>query len=141
MWTYWDGKIMEEASDGTYHLFASRWPESAGFGDWPNAVAVHAVSNATLMGSYIPDARPPFTMDGGKGQNVTGCDSQRRELRHSHVRTRLRKCRHHVREHVPRPRSRDRGPTRDHQLQRQRLQHGYEIWENQSLWQNATATS
>lgn len=71
-WTYWDGKIMEETSDGSYHLFASRWPESAGFGDWPNAVAVHAVSNATLMGSYIPDANPPFTMDGGKGQNVTG---------------------------------------------------------------------
>ena len=74
MWTYWDGKIMQEASDGTYHLFASRWPEtsSAGFNDWPNAVIVHAKSNSTLMGSYIPDAASPITENGGKGQNVVG---------------------------------------------------------------------
>jgi hypothetical protein len=71
LWTYWDGKILEGA-DGTFHIFASRWAASQGFNDWPNALVVHGVSNGTLMGSYIPDAASPFTVDNGKGQNVTG---------------------------------------------------------------------
>jgi hypothetical protein len=70
LWTYWDGQILEQG--GTYHIYASRWAASTNFNNWPNALVVHAVSNGTLMGSYIPDADPPFTYDNGKGQNVTG---------------------------------------------------------------------
>ncbi len=68
-WTYWDGVILKN-TDGTYHMFAGRWPASKGFNDWPNSVGVHAVSNAALMGSYVPSTAATFTS--GKEQNVTG---------------------------------------------------------------------
>jgi MYXO-CTERM domain-containing protein len=68
-WTYWDGVILKN-TDGTYHMFAGRWPASKGFNDWPNSVGVHAVSNGTMIGSYIPSTAATFTS--GKEQNVTG---------------------------------------------------------------------
>src|SRR5580692_6538163 len=43
---YWDGKILR-TSDGAYHLFASRWPGSAGFNPgWQGSDPIHAVSDA-----------------------------------------------------------------------------------------------
>ncbi len=65
---YWDGKILQ-GSDGKYHMYVGEWPESKGFGDWPNSVIAEAVSNGTITGSYIPTSTTPFT---GKEQNVTG---------------------------------------------------------------------
>ncbi len=41
---YWDGSIIR-ASDGTYHLFADRWPNSAGFGGWTGSDPIHAVGS------------------------------------------------------------------------------------------------
>jgi hypothetical protein len=67
-WQYWDGKILQ-GPDGKYHMYAGRWPQGSGFADWPNSVIVEAVSNSTLIGSYIPSTTTPFT---GKEQNVTG---------------------------------------------------------------------
>jgi hypothetical protein len=69
-WQYWDGKILQGA-DGKYHLYAGRWPQNKGFADWPSSVIVEAVSNATLVGSYVPLTTAPFS---GKEQNVTGID-------------------------------------------------------------------
>ena len=48
---YWDGQIIK-ASDGKYHMFASRWDESRGHNGWFGSVAVHAVSDS-LMGPYV----------------------------------------------------------------------------------------
>lgn len=67
-WQYWDGKILR-GTDGKYHLYAGRWPQNQGFADWPNSVIVEAVSNDTIIGSYVPSSTTPFT---GKEQNVTG---------------------------------------------------------------------
>ena len=67
-WCYWDGKIIK-GKDGRYHMFASRWPEKNGHGDWKNSVAIRAVSNS-VTGPYI-DQGPLFTDHGGKGHNVT----------------------------------------------------------------------
>ena len=50
-------------------MFASRWPEKNGHGDWKNSVAIRAVSNS-VTGPYI-DQGPLFTDHGGKGHNVT----------------------------------------------------------------------
>lgn len=67
-WQYWDGKIFK-GSDGKYHMYAGEWPQNKGFADWPSSVIVGAVSNGTVVGSYIPSTTTPFT---GKEQNVTG---------------------------------------------------------------------
>jgi hypothetical protein len=74
---YWDGQIIK-AKDGKYHMFASRWDESAGHNGWGNSKAVHAVSD-NLYGPYEdkgpmwPDAEgiPQTITQGGKGHNVT----------------------------------------------------------------------
>jgi MYXO-CTERM domain-containing protein len=68
-WDYWDGIILKN-TDGTFHIFAGRWPATKGFNDWPNSVGVHAVSNDTYVGSYIASTAATFTS--GKEQNVTG---------------------------------------------------------------------
>ena len=52
---YWDGSIIR-ASDGTYHLFADRWPNSAGFGGWTGSDPIHAVGSVGPLG--------PFTYSG-----------------------------------------------------------------------------
>jgi len=67
-WQYWDGKILQ-GPDGKYHLYAGQWPQDKGFADWPQSTIVEAVSNGSLMGSYITSATTPFA---GKEQNVTG---------------------------------------------------------------------
>jgi MYXO-CTERM domain-containing protein len=67
-WQYWDGKILEGA-DGKYHIFAGEWPQDKGFADWPQSAIVEAISNGTVLGSYVPSTAGPFT---GKEQNVTG---------------------------------------------------------------------
>uniref|UniRef100_UPI003216E15A glycoside hydrolase family protein n=1 Tax=uncultured Draconibacterium sp. TaxID=1573823 RepID=UPI003216E15A len=45
-WSYWGGNA-KLGSDGKYHLFVCRWPESAekGHMEWPKSIVVHAVSN------------------------------------------------------------------------------------------------
>ena len=65
---YWDGKVLK-GPDGKYHMYAGQWPQSKGFSDWPNSVIAEAVSNGTVIGSYVLSATTPFT---GKEQNVTG---------------------------------------------------------------------
>ena len=65
--SYWDGRILKV--DGKYHMFASRWAESAGHNGWSGSVAVHAVSDRP-DGPYV-DKGLAYTNQGGKGHNVT----------------------------------------------------------------------
>jgi hypothetical protein len=68
-WVYWDGGILK-APDGTYHLFCSRWDQSAGHNGWMGmSYAIHATSK-NLYGPYT-DLGTFYTFDGGKGHNVT----------------------------------------------------------------------
>jgi len=68
-WNYWDGKIIK-ASDGKYHMFASRWEQARGHKGWGGSKAVHAVSDS-LIGPYEDKGLcwPDDTK--GKGHNVT----------------------------------------------------------------------
>ena len=66
---YWDGQIIK-ATDGNYHLFASRWNESQGHNGWFGSVAVHAVSDS-LTGPYVDKGLCWPNEQGGKGHNVT----------------------------------------------------------------------
>src|SRR5471032_2616637 len=68
-WCYWDGQIIK-GPDGKYHMFASRWDQAKGHGEWPNSKAVHAVSDS-LMGPYIDQGLCWPDNQGGKGHNVT----------------------------------------------------------------------
>src|SRR6202142_2430781 len=68
LYQYWDGKVLKGA-DGKYHMYAGQWPQNKGFSDWPNSVIAEAVSNGTVIGSYVLSTTGPFT---GKEQNVTG---------------------------------------------------------------------
>ena len=36
-WSYWDGKILR-ATDGKYHMYVSRWSQSAGHNGWFGSV-------------------------------------------------------------------------------------------------------
>ncbi len=65
---YWDGQIIK-ATDGKYHLFASRWSESRGHGGWGGSVAVHAVSDS-LFGPYVDKGLCWPNEAGGRGHNV-----------------------------------------------------------------------
>ena len=65
--SYWDGRILKV--DGKYHMFASRWAESAGHNGWSGSVAVHAVSDRP-DGPYV-DKGLAYTNQNGKGHNVT----------------------------------------------------------------------
>jgi hypothetical protein len=68
-WSYWDGRIVK-AADGKYHMFASRWAQSAGhWGGWPGSICVHAVSESSPLGPYI-DKGPCYSDAGGKVHNV-----------------------------------------------------------------------
>jgi hypothetical protein len=67
-YSYWDGAIIK-GKDGKYHLYCSRWDQSAGHNGWNNSVAVLAVSDS-IMGPYI-DKGLAYTKDNGKGHNVT----------------------------------------------------------------------
>jgi hypothetical protein len=66
---YWDGQIIK-ASDGKYHVFASRWDESRGHNGWFGSVAVHAVSDS-LFGPYVDKGLCWPDEAGGRGHNVT----------------------------------------------------------------------
>jgi hypothetical protein len=68
-WNYWDGQIIK-APDGKYHLFASRWSQSAGHNGWFGSVAVHAVSDS-LTGPYVDKGLCWPNEAGGRGHNVT----------------------------------------------------------------------
>jgi hypothetical protein len=71
-WCYWDGKIIK-GPDGKYHMFASRWAQAKGHGNWPNSQAVQAVSD-TLMGPYIDRGLLWPDDEGGRGHNVTALE-------------------------------------------------------------------
>ncbi|RCX14840.1 dockerin type I repeat protein [Anaerobacterium chartisolvens] len=65
---YWDGGIIK-GPDGTYHMFASRWNQSAGHNGWFGSVAVHATSS-NLYGPYTDKGLCWPNDQGGKGHNV-----------------------------------------------------------------------
>lgn len=67
-YSYWDGAILK-GKDGKYHLYCSRWDQSAGHNGWGESVAVLAVSDS-IMGPYV-DKGLAYTKDNGKGHNVT----------------------------------------------------------------------
>ena len=49
---YWDGSVVR-AADGTYHLFADRWPGSSGFNPgWLSSDPVHASGGTSAFGPY-----------------------------------------------------------------------------------------
>ena len=68
-WSYWDGQIIK-AADGKYHMFASRWDQAKGHGEWPYSKAVHAVSDK-LAGPYVDKGLCWPDNQGGRGHNVT----------------------------------------------------------------------
>ena len=67
-YAYWDGGIIK-GPDGTYHMFASRWNQSAGHNGWFGSVAVHATSS-NLYGPYTDKGLCWPNDQGGKGHNV-----------------------------------------------------------------------
>jgi hypothetical protein len=68
-WCYWDGQIIK-ASDGRYHMFASRWDQAKGHGGWWGSKAVHAVSD-NIVGPYIDKGLCWPDNQAGQGHNVT----------------------------------------------------------------------
>ena len=68
-YSYWDGQIIK-GQDGKFHMFASRWNQTAGHNGWSGSVAVHAVSNA-ICGPYVDKGLCWPANQGGKGHNVT----------------------------------------------------------------------
>lgn len=63
-WSYWCRSVHQE-SDGLYHLFGARWPESKGFDAWPTSRVYHAVSSCPTGPFKVIDP------DIGRGHNVT----------------------------------------------------------------------
>ena len=63
-WSYWCRSVHQE-SDGLYHLFGARWPESKGFDAWPTSRVYHAVSSCPTGPFKVIDP------DIGHGHNVT----------------------------------------------------------------------
>ena len=68
-WFFWDGKIIK-GSDGTYHLFCSRWAASTGFGNWGNSNPMHATSS-NLIGPYTFQNEVYPNYQGDKGHNTS----------------------------------------------------------------------
>ena len=76
---YWDGKILK-GEDGKYHLYASYWPHSNGFGwpqgpsgtGWQSSIAMQAVSD-DIMGPYVFQGECYTQNQAGnnKGHNTT----------------------------------------------------------------------
>jgi hypothetical protein len=73
---YWDGSIIR-ASDGTYHLFADRWPNSAGFGGWTGSDPIHAVGSGGPLGPFTYSgyvySMASFGSDPHHGHNSMAC--------------------------------------------------------------------
>jgi hypothetical protein len=67
-WCYWDGGIIK-GPDGLYHMFASRWNQSAGHNGWFGSVAVHATSS-NLYGPYTDQGLVWPNDANGQGHNV-----------------------------------------------------------------------
>lgn len=67
-YSYWDGRILK-AADGKFHMFASRWNQSAGHNGWFGSSCVHAVSDANVLGPYV-DKGPCYGDASGQGHNV-----------------------------------------------------------------------
>jgi hypothetical protein len=70
---YWDGQILA-GKDGSYHLFMSTWPGSAGFNPgWTNSESYHAVSTGGVLGPY---QRKGYIWSAGshKGHNTTALE-------------------------------------------------------------------
>jgi hypothetical protein len=66
-YSYWDGRILR-AADGKYHMYASRWNQSAGHNGWFGSSCVHTVSE-TIIGPYV-DKGLCYTDANGQGHNV-----------------------------------------------------------------------
>jgi hypothetical protein len=75
---YWDGKILK-GEDGKYHLYASRWLHSNGFGPpaggstgWERSIPMEAISD-NVMGPYVPQGNCYSQNQEGNdmGHNVT----------------------------------------------------------------------
>jgi hypothetical protein len=68
-YNYWDGGIIKDEQTGTYHMFASRWAESAGHNGWmSDSHCVHATSS-NLYGPYTEQGLC-FTDNAGMCHNV-----------------------------------------------------------------------
>jgi hypothetical protein len=67
-YSYWDGRIVK-AADGKFHLFASRWSQSAGHNGWFGSNCVHAVSDSNILGPYV-DKGLCYSDANGQGHNV-----------------------------------------------------------------------
>jgi hypothetical protein len=52
---YWDGKVIR-AADGTWHLFADRWPGTSGFGAWTSSDPIHAAGDGGALGPFTDNA-------------------------------------------------------------------------------------
>jgi len=69
---YWDGKVIR-ASDGTYHLFADRWPGTSGFGAWTSSDPIHALGDGGVLGPFTDQgfaySDPAFGGDPHHGHN------------------------------------------------------------------------
>lgn len=70
---YWDGTVTR-ATDGTYHLFADRWPGSQGFNPgWESSDPIHAVGGTNPLGPYTDKgyaySNPSFGSDSHHGHN------------------------------------------------------------------------
>lgn len=65
---YWDGRIIK-AEDGKFHMFASRWNQSAGHNGWFGSSCVHAVSDTNVLGPYV-DKGLCYSDASGQGHNV-----------------------------------------------------------------------
>ncbi len=68
LYSYWDGKILR-AADGKYHMYVSRWNQSAGHNGWFGSVCVHTVSDTSPLGPYV-DKGLCYNDQNGKGHNV-----------------------------------------------------------------------
>ena len=76
---YWDGKILK-GEDGKFHLYASRWAYSNGFGPpvgasgtgWQSSIPIQAVSD-NIMGPYVSqgDCYTRNQEGNNKGHNTT----------------------------------------------------------------------
>jgi hypothetical protein len=76
---YWDGKVLK-GEDGKYHLYASRWAYSNGFGPpvgangtgWQSSIAMQAISD-DIVGPYVlqGDCYTRNQEGNNKGHNTT----------------------------------------------------------------------
>ena len=75
---YWDGKILK-GEDGKYHLYASHWRHSIGFGPpaggstgWETSIPLEAISD-NVMGPYVSQGNAYSKNEEGndEGHNVT----------------------------------------------------------------------